>query len=358
MSGYKANQQSSARPVNSIPITDGKPQESVCELQYNTNRQLLGASTWDCKLTFWKIEDNYSKFQKKNVYNIEKLRNVILRFAFHEKNDSVYCGLSDGSVRKIPNINTAEEPVEFKSNGQPLKHNGIITGLIIKDDLLITSSANLDLILTDLNSGEKITDVPLSDKPTSLCLSNDQNYVYCAQNTDGITSFDLRNPKINLKAWETKEILSFPTTQIAPCGENGFIVSTIFGLCCCADSYTSPAVPIECFRDYGTPKMIFPANSVTTIYSPPNHNYAIMGGGNGCINITNLNDKSKQRECQIGSSRSRGPLSVTRVCALGNQDPFVAVATGYDWQKGVEPQKGIVFDYNIFIHNFGSEIPK
>ena len=286
------------------------PQDTVANLEFSKDGTILAAACWDNTLRLWTSADGFATARSALVIK-DATKDAILRCAF-TSDKGIFYGTARGVIKQLkPNEST---PTEFGTS-----HLGVITGLKICDNVLVTGSSDFTCKLWDIRTNQMTQEIALPAK----CVSLDavQNTVVIAMTDHKIAKIDIRKPQETEKKVETSALTSQLTSIAAFPDDKGYIVGCVDGRV--EMKIRSETVELVVHRDS---QKAFSVNAIRALYDRPG---IISGGGDGCL--VRLNVEKKQTLGKDLADPSGHP--VTALAVGPNQ--IYAYAIGNDWSKGV-----------------------
>ena len=303
---------------------ENSPSDTVSDLCFY-NEYTFGATSWDGSMKIWNIQETWANTVETEYK--EPKKSALLRFDFSNDSKNIFFGNTMGEIKSLDRSNNQASVIGH--------HKGIIVGLKYdkSKNNVITAGSDSVINIWDPRTNKSVTNVKCPIKPTFLDVSG--NYAAFSMIESKIGIIDIRNSS---NIVEIKSDLPGVITSIALSGDSAFFMAGSSHGC------------VEISNQNSTIKKVFPCHideakgqafASNRVKFAMDHKGAFSVGGDGSVAYFDLDNGKKVFEKPSGAN---GSITAFSPFPKG---PFLFVASGYDWSKGISGNQGATAEIHI-----------
>lgn len=208
--------------VNDISINN-PPEDSISDLAFSNQQDLLAAASWDKKVRIYEIDPNSGNNQGRALYEHD---GPVLSAQFSADGARVCSGGADKQV-KLFDI-ASQQATQIGAHDAPVKSVRYVECGPTNTPVVVSASWDKSLRYWDTRSPQPISTINLPER--AYCMDSSQKLLVVGCADRHISIIDLNNPQQIFKntmsplKWQTRTVGCYPQG-------NGFAIGSIEGRC-------------------------------------------------------------------------------------------------------------------------------
>lgn len=208
--------------INDITVSN-PPEDSISDLSFSPQQDLLAAASWDKKIRIYEIDPNTGNNQGRALYEHE---GPVFSARWSIDGAKVVSGGADKQV-KIFDL-ASQQAQQIGIHDAPVKSVRYVECGPTKTQVVVSGSWDKTLRYWDMRSPQPISTLNMPERV--YCMDSSQKLLVVACADRHISIIDLNNPQQIFKnsmsplKWQTRSVCCYPTG-------NGFAVGSIEGRC-------------------------------------------------------------------------------------------------------------------------------
>ncbi|TPX31703.1 hypothetical protein SeMB42_g07714 [Synchytrium endobioticum] len=293
------------------------PTDSVSQLEFSPQQDILAASSWDNMVRLWQVDTNSGQTVGRHAYSHDQ---PPLCISWARDGTKLFSGGAD-KMGKVLDMNTLQS-VHFAQHDAPIK-----CVKAVDNGFVVTGSWDKSLRVWDLRQQTPAFAMQVPERVYAMdCVSN---LLVAGTAERMVIVYNLQNPGQPFKniqsplKWQTRCLACFPDGK-------GFAIGSIegrVGIQYVEDKDSSLNFSFKCHR--GTNNDVYAVNSITF---HPIHGTFSTAGSDGTFNFWDKDSKQRLKT----SSAVGDPIVSTSFSRDGR---IFAYGACYDWSRGYEHSK-------------------
>ncbi|ABN66042.2 nuclear pore protein [Scheffersomyces stipitis CBS 6054] len=317
--------------INDITVNN-PPDDSITDLSFSPQQDLLAAASWDRKVRIYEIDSNSGNNQGRALFEHEA---PVFSVAWTYDGTKVVSGGADKQV-KLFDLQT-QQSQQIGAHDAPVRAVRYVECGPSNTPAVVSGSWDKTLKYWDMRSPQPITTIQLPDRVYTMDSSQKLLVVGCAERQ--IVVIDLNQPQQIFKnslsplKWQTRAISCYPQG-------NGFAVGSIEGRCGIQyineQDQTKQGFAFKCHRKMGsntTTSTIRSVSSTSQAYPVnaisfhPVYGTFSTAGSDGTFSFWDKDARQRLKSFP----ELNGSITAT---AFNKNGSIFAYALGYDWSQG------------------------
>lgn len=316
------NTSSSEINVNNDRVLNSPPEDSVSDLAFSPQAELLSVASWDKKVRIYELT-NTGDSQGRALYEHEA---PALSTRWFPDGSKVVSGGADNAVRVYD--------LQSGQSAQIGAHEGPVSSVRLVDvgtqePMVASCSWDKTLKYWDMRQQQPVSTIQLPER--AYTMDSEKKLLVVGTADRHICLIDLSNPGTIFRTsqsplkWQTRVVSCYPSG-------NGYAVGSIEGRCAIqyvdSNEQAKLGFSFKCHRETrSTPRpenVIYPLNDIS--FHPVYGTFS-TAGSDGTFHFWDKDSKFRLK----GSGNVGGSISCT---AFNRNGSIFAYAVSYDWSKG------------------------
>ncbi|KXJ87609.1 WD40-repeat-containing domain protein [Microdochium bolleyi] len=304
---------------NDVPVND-PPSDTVTDLAFGTEKNLLAISSWDKKVRIYEI-NGQGQSQGRHVYEHTE---PVFSVDFSKDGTKIVSAGADKQAKCL-DITTGQT-AQVAAHDQTIKTAKFFDSPNSNGPMLVTGSWDKTVKYWDLRTSNAVGTVQCQERVYSMDVRNSLLVIGTADRY--INVVNLADP---LKFYKTIQSPLKWQTRVVSCftDSSGFAIGSIEGRCAIQyveDKDAGSNFSFKCHRDpaQGNTTQVYAVNDISF---HPEHGTFSTAGSDGTFHFWDKDAKHRLK----GYPTVGGSITATTFNTTGT---IFAYAVGYDWSKG------------------------